>query len=581
MKWRILIVSVLLGAIAAAGISGRKTDGFSSADDFPRDALVYVQVADVPALIKLLRESDAAAKYLKSRNFEEFKNRHLGLKLASRWQEFNDGAGFSFDFDTISGFAQNRAALAIYDIGKLEFVFIAPVSDEIFAATMLMQNSARFNTEEIDGLPTIYRIAVDADRGRQKQELLFTNVKGRLIIATSERLLARTILNVTGRSNKDRLSDDPTFRRLSNAIEPHEAAIWLNQAALNNDYYFKRYWLMGNVTDLKNLRAVISDLSFEEGKIVEHREFLLKERPNVEMISSTDAAKALSKVPENIPFVRLRGATPSVVADAINVTIGGSQSDAQKLKKPKIYRFSGDFGYDSGYDDYTYLGSKFDETIDEDPDDETNSRMLVTIDSPSRLFDSASPQNVLTLVRPEILTDPLFVEFRRGAVFRMGSPSSFDEDRFESAIGERLKKQVTVTAANIKLKWETKMDGEIKWRELEFPALGRSVCYLVRKNELFITNDRKFLSEMVNAKSMVTEAWPRSGLTEYTVLLAPETKDVYDKLFRKLAGGNTPDDFFTGNIKSLIESASGIKKIEFERNYSQDLAHEKIIFYLK
>ncbi|HEV8593762.1 MAG TPA: hypothetical protein VGQ55_16775, partial [Pyrinomonadaceae bacterium] len=245
MKIRSLIViALLLAMIAYAGKSAAKTDPFSPAKDMPRGALVYAQFSDLPSLIKRWNDSQLKAKYLDSENFHDLTNRHLGLKLASRWQEFSDAAGFPIDLGALSGFADGRASVAIYDIGKLDMVFVAPISDELFAATQLMQNSSRFEEEDLGNDITAYRVAVDADRGRQKQPILFTHLKGRLIVATSEKLLARTIANISGRASKDRLYDEPGFSLLSAKVTPHLTTVWIDQAALNDDYYFKRYWLM-------------------------------------------------------------------------------------------------------------------------------------------------------------------------------------------------------------------------------------------------------------------------------------------------------------------------------------------------
>ena len=47
--------------------------------------------------------------------------------------------------------------------------------------------------ETLENGTIVYRAKVEADRGRQKQELIFTNAKGRFVLATSEKLLAQTL----------------------------------------------------------------------------------------------------------------------------------------------------------------------------------------------------------------------------------------------------------------------------------------------------------------------------------------------------------------------------------------------------
>ncbi len=144
MKKRIFIFGITVFAISLVVYTQLKREAFAPAEDFPRGALLYVQIEDLPAFIRLWNESEIKQNYLESENFAEFSNRHLGRKLASRWKEFNEAAGFDLDLETVSAFSQNRAAIALYDVGKLEFVFIAPVSDEIFTATKLFQNKEKF-----------------------------------------------------------------------------------------------------------------------------------------------------------------------------------------------------------------------------------------------------------------------------------------------------------------------------------------------------------------------------------------------------------------------------------------------------
>ncbi|HEX9961656.1 MAG TPA: hypothetical protein VGB00_12020, partial [Pyrinomonadaceae bacterium] len=280
MKLKVFITILLVSLAAFIAVSQIKSEAFAPAGDFPREALVYVQISDLPALARLWNESKFKEKYLASDNFGDFKNRHLGLKLASRWEEFNEATGFSIDLESVAGLAQNKAAIALYDIGKLEFVFIAPVPEEVFAASKFVRNQSNFEAETLDDGTIVYRKAVEADRGRQKQELIFTGAKGRFILATSEKLLAQTLNNINGKASKNRLIDEPSFKALSEKTASGAATVWVNQAALNKDYYFKCYWLMSDVESLKNIRAGIFDFSIEEGKLIERRKFLLNQAPN-------------------------------------------------------------------------------------------------------------------------------------------------------------------------------------------------------------------------------------------------------------------------------------------------------------
>jgi hypothetical protein len=133
------------------------------------------------------------------------------------------------------------AAVAIYDIGQLDLLFVAPLSDEKAALTQFFQSKSGFEEAETpDGIP-YYSQRVEADRGRQKQVLAFATLNGRFILGTNEQLFLRAIANIKRRATKDSIADEPAFKILSQKVKPHFATIWVDQSRLNADYYFKHY----------------------------------------------------------------------------------------------------------------------------------------------------------------------------------------------------------------------------------------------------------------------------------------------------------------------------------------------------
>src|SRR5262249_19504397 len=266
----LVVIGLLINAIAAKSSAGE----FELARDFPRGALVYAQFSDFPAMLKEWDESELKSSYLDSTSFEQLQTRHLALKLVSRWTEFNDATGFPIDIDVLSGLADNRAAISIYDIVRLDLALIAPLSEEKLAASRFFQGKNNFKEIALPDGSVYYLHDVEADKGRQKQQIGFAAMKGKFILATNEKLLLRAIANLNGQEKKDRLSDDPSFQVLSSALAPHFATVWVDQPKLNEDWYFKQYWLMSKVGDLKEIRAGIFDLELREEKWVERREFL-------------------------------------------------------------------------------------------------------------------------------------------------------------------------------------------------------------------------------------------------------------------------------------------------------------------
>lgn len=580
MKIKLAIVFVFIAIVAYAAFSAKRE--FAPAADLPRDAVVYVEFTDLPAFLELWEKSELKQKYLASENFNSLKQRRLGLKLASRWQEFNEAVGFPLDLETVGAFAEKRAAIGIYDIGKLEFVFIAPASNEIFTATKFFQNKEQFEEKLLENGTSIFSANVAADHGRQPQKLLFANVKGRFVLATSEKLLLQTVNNINGKTTKNALTDEPSFKDLAENSKPNLFSVWVNQTTLNQDYYFKHYWLMPNTNKLKTIRAGIFDVFLETNKIVERRRFLLEKETNTTKLNPAETQKMLSLVPADVSFYRLQTANANTSVKAIFNCVFDRKIPTAKTE-PRNYfpSYSIDDFDDFQQRDYEYLDRKFDETIDEPPEDNfKESKIVEDKHSPSNLqniLQTASPQSVLTLTAPKNLPMPLFAEFRRAAVIKTAAPVS--QTQLETAIAQVVKTRVSVSTADINLTWKTVGENGLSWRELNLPMLGWEICYTQHGEILIISNSSNLLREILaQPEDMQIEKVSQSLIDNLTVI--DLTNKNFDEIFGKLAGENS-NDFFLGNIGSLLETVSAIKTIEIENNSNSKYREEKITFNLE
>ena len=144
---RLTIVALVLTGVAfiVFGRTAHKPRGeYGLANDLPRGAVVYAQFANLPALIEQWDHSQQKERNLNSANYRQLQHRHLLLKLISRWEEFNSALGFQIDVSTITGAAETKAAVAVYDIGQLDLVFIAPLSEEKTALTQFFNKMYKF-----------------------------------------------------------------------------------------------------------------------------------------------------------------------------------------------------------------------------------------------------------------------------------------------------------------------------------------------------------------------------------------------------------------------------------------------------
>jgi hypothetical protein len=582
MKRKIFVIAAALSIFVLLAVSQMKDEPFALAEDFPRGALVYAQINDLPAAIKLWNESDFKEKYSTSESFADFQNRHLGRKLLSRWREFNEAAGFEFDLETIASLVETGAAIAVYDIGRLEFVFVAPVSDEVFAATKFALNREKFAEETLEGGTKIYRAAVRADRGRQRQELIFTNLKNRLVLATSEKLLAQTLKNIGGASEKNRLRDEPSFKELSEKTAPHLATVWASQTLLNEDYYFRRYWLMSDAADLKNIRAGMFDFEIGDGKLIERRRFLLAAPENVSAINPQTAKKMLALVSAEIPFYNLRSSNPRTVAETVRKTIFDRRADTENFPpRREVYYSSDDYGDVYDWHDYSHSDENFDENVDEIEDEEDYTIKRTAVDF-AKNFTGAQPQAVLTFTKPEIKPAPLFVEFRRAAVFHLAAPGKFDRDEFEAAIAREFSAQVLIAAPETGFVWQSKSENNSNWRELNLPLTGWNASYILRGNELILTDDRDFLREIIEtAEAAAPPKNFEKSFAELKVLNLERRETDFTDIFGEFAEKKIADSFFTENVGSLLDSLAEIKRIEASRRFMSEVLEEETVAYLK
>ena len=572
MRVRIFAGIAVLALVAYAVVSAVRTRPFSPAADLPRGALVYLQIEDLPGFIKLWNQSSFKDKYLESQNFDDLSKRHLGLKITSRWQEFSDALGMPIDTDVVASLADKRAAVAVYDIGKLDIVFIAPMNDAMFEATKLMQGSDKFDSEQLDDGTQVYRVDVDADKGRQKQQVLFTHIKGRFIIATSEKLLAQTVSIITGRLKKNALADDPAFSTLAARVTPKTASVWVDQAALNSDYYFKRYWVMSDIGRLKNIRSGMFDLSISKGEIIEDREFLLKEPVGAGEVSQIDARQLMSRVPDGAPYFKIESANPLVMNSALAsvLSLGKGDDDLSASNAGRRYT-------EASYDD-DYGTDKFEQYINETDEDPVPASAKDDQPELAASVESAKPRAVLTLERSRAQQEPLFVDFDKAVVVMLSSPAAFDRAGFEKASSDALATRLLVAGQKLDAQWVAKTDKGVSWRELTAPVLDWGFEYTVQGNQLIVSNERGFLSEVVAARGRSLNV--AAGVYwDITVVRPAKIRDDFQSTFERLAPAK--DDFFVGNILSLIDSVSGVEKLERRRSFQGNFMKEQLRMTLK
>jgi hypothetical protein len=621
----LLIVFIIIGMAISVVSARRAANSFELANDFPRGALVYAQFKDLPAMLKQWDESSLKDRYLGSVNYQQLQTRRLAIKLVSRWNEFNDATGFPIDTSALGSLADNRAAIAVYDIGRLDLVLIAPLSDEKFAATQFFQSKDNFEEIESPDGVAYYLSDVEADKGRQKQQIGFTAVKGRFVLATSEKLLLRAIANINGQAKKDRLTDEPSFQSLSKTVTPHFVTVWVNQSALNDDWYFKRYWAMQNMADLKHISAGMFDLELQQNKWVERREFLTdgKATKTGAALSPQSVQRIERIVPADAPFAQIRAADgdQTVAAELVrDALFDGKVEKSKRSRNWSWHSYDGsDFEVASedeeyyGSSRYSYLSYKYNMEIDDpgdarerDDDDDSAIRLKgeEKFSAALRLaLQPARPTLVARIAQPRAIDGPLFAEFRRAAIISLQNPSLLDRASLERAIADLAASRLMIAGATARFEWRDRSANGAQWREMQLPMLGRAVGYGVRGQELIISNNPELLASLVSEQQSKPRRETRtsSPIHELTVIRLGERQTAFDQIFMKLdeprikaywkerrgeevkqLGPNEPSrEFFSGEVASLLDVAAPVEEIRIQRSYAAGRLREEVALVLK
>lgn len=600
--------------IAYARVSRRESGAFSLAADVPRGALLYAQFSDLPALVKRWDESALKERYLASTNFKQLQTRHLALKLLERWEEFNSGVGFPLDALNLGAAAENRAALAVYDIGRLEMVFVAYAGEERLAATKFFESAGQFEETELEDGTVYYSRTIEADRGRREQKFCFASAGGRFVLATSEPLLLRTLANISGSSKRDRLSDDPSFANLTAGAGARLLTVWMDQAKLNDDWYFKRYWVMRNVEELRDIRACLLELELREGRLVEHRQFLLaRRRENQDAAVPIEVARRVLRfVPDDAPYFKLRALDETQpAASVVRDTYADRLPEGRESVRGWSWRYYDDSDFYPGADDdgegYYSLGPRFDSVIDdavdarvEGEDELAQGRLrleaLRQADEVLReSLEAARPLYGATVASPRVEDGPLFAEFRKGAVITLQSPGSFRPEIFERAVARLAEGRLMIAGAGAGLRWTEASCGGGACRELRLPALGWGMYYALRGPELVLANSPELMRAMLDGAARGPELKASAAVHDLTVIRLERREQAFDSLVRRLDGPLVSDywrkrnkeqtgpsqEFFSGNIASLLDVASPVAEVRISRSFERDRLREEVEFVLK
>lgn len=266
----------------------------------PSGALVYLEARDFGAL---LRDWDASAEkrtWLASANYGVFSRSHLLLKLMDAQTDFAQAAGVPPDYAMVSSVAGTNSALAIYDIGKLEFLYITRLPQAQALNSALWRARGNYQTRRAGNIDYYVR----QDPGSQRTAAV-AYAGDLLLLATREDALAGALERIAG-ANRVALSSEQWFAEAVAAgqVGPRELRLVYNMERLAATPQFRSHWIQRNARELREFRTGMADLERAAGEIRERR-VLLRGTGAADLSAAEPAAgQLLAMVPDQAALYR-------------------------------------------------------------------------------------------------------------------------------------------------------------------------------------------------------------------------------------------------------------------------------------
>jgi hypothetical protein len=512
----------------------------------PPGALLYLEAKDFASLLNEWNTSPQKRAWIRSESYEVFSRSRLFLRLKGAGDQFAAAAGIPPDMDFASQVAGEHSALALYDIGKLQFLYITFLPSARSMQTRLWQTRANFETRNAAG--TNFYVRRDPESQR---EVAFAVAGDHLLLATREDLIADALQLMAGKQGRTLENEQWWAQTTSVAGPPGDVRMVLDMQNLVPNGYFRTYWVQQNITELSQYSAAVSDLFRSTSEYREERLLIRKKEPAQPSTPESLAAVAdLSRlIPEDAGlYVATANPSPSACFNLLETKLlaphAGSLPPAQSV--PQVQLTSGEQG--SGFD----LETRINQTPSEVPQPEDSGSQMKSLLNENSVMGSL-------LVQSSRLEDSgVFVRIH--SVIVLEGSSEWKESEVQSGIVEFV--APTMTASGLGLHWLAKSG----YQEVD----GLWPLFLsVRGKYLVISDDAGLLSEVL-ARFLQTST--RKPMEFFAGFNHSHERQNFSRLANLVDGpaaasyanAEHQPQFFSGNTASLSGTLADVSSEQME-----------------
>ena len=523
----------------------------------PEGALLTIEARDFSGLLKDWNSAPERATWIKSDDYRVFSNSRLFLRLSQASDQFAVAAGLPPDMKFLVDAAGTESAVAVYDIGNLEFLYITRLSSGDFLQSALWQSRNKFQSRSAGGKPFFAR--KDEQSGRV---VAFAVADNYLILGTREDLVAGSLELMSGSKGRT-VSQEGWYTTALSAAQAKagDLRMVLNMEKIAVTPHFRTYWIQHNITEMQSDGSAISDLYREGATYREERVILPKKQADEAALAQSAQAVTglLSAIPKEYGFYQVGPADAKSSLAVLEQKILAPRFGAARTEQlaPQVQLTGGQTG----------AGTDLETRIDVEPASRTG---LNPAEGLRLQLEKAGAQAMMVVQGSSKNSDGVLL--RIPAVVAVAAASDWDIPAVQKAMQDLL--APGLTASRLGLEWR-----EVKEAGGYYELDGLSpVQMAVRGKVIFLANDAALLSTVLQTKNQ-----PLTQLASYSAGFSHsrERQNFYkfsslvDQ--RSITNGGDPQ-FFSQNIASFSRVFAKLDSEEIITRQTKDRIQQTVTY---
>jgi hypothetical protein len=529
----------------------------------PGGPLLYIEAKDFGALLTDWKGSEEKRLWLESDNFQVFSRSRLYLKLQQAQTEFAAAAGVPPDMDLLANVAGSQSALAIYDIGKLEFLYITRLSSDRFADGALWKTRGNYQPRQSSGID--YYIKTDPT---SKRVAAFAAAKDYVVLATREDVLAGALALIAGQAGSTVAGEQWFDKSVHAAKSPSELRMVMNLDKLTRSPHFRSYWIQQNITELGQYASAVADAGRAPGELHEAR-ILLRTAEIAPAWNETAVGEVLRLAPANASVYRAWASPSAQTAfELLRRKILNPHPETQIASKtaPVVALDGGAAGDES----------ELEIRIDEPPLETGAPDIGIEL---RKLLEAVPLEAMLDIGSTWVQQDGVFVGTESGVALL--AASDWDAAAVRNAVTAAF--ATMLTEDQIGVHWVDRGAGANSYSELD--GL-QSLVLATRGRTLVIATSKEVLEAMLAgpANSPSTSGARYAAAYRHSTELPNFIKmmRLIDNPLAKQTTGDAPEPpFFSGNIASLGQALSRIGSESIVVHDTGSIVTQNAVYKLK